>query len=116
MINIQNTVFVGANDGCYRYNGNGWERLDFPSKIFSVVSTAADAGKLYVMAELSWKANQEFKRTWGIFRSTDLGDSWEDITPTHAWQLDGNRPNIVLIAIGETLLAMEHGMVRSLDS
>ena len=116
LINIQNTVFVGANDGCYRYNGNGWERLKFPSKIFSVVSTAADAGKLYVMAELSWKANQEFKRTWGIFRSTDLGDSWIDITPTHAWQLDGNRPNIVLIAVGETLLAMEHGMVRSLDS
>ena len=116
LINIQNTVFVGANDGCYRYNGNDWERLEFPSKIFSVVSTAADAGKLYVMAELSWKVNQEFKRTWGIFRSTNLGDSWEDITPTHAWQLDGNRPNIVLIAIGETLLAMEHGMVRSLDS
>ncbi len=116
-INIQNTVFVGANDGCYRYNGNEWERLEFPSKVFSVVSTAADAGKLYVMAELNWwKADQEFKRTWGIFRSTDLGDSWVDITPTHAWQLDGDRPNLVLIAVGETLLAMEHGMVRSLDS
>ena len=116
LINIQNTVFIGADDGFYRYNGNDWERLELPSKIFSVVSTAADAGKLYVMAELSWRGNQDFKRTWGIFRSTDLGDSWKDITPTHAWQLDGDRPNIVLIAVGETLLAMEHGMVRSLDS
>ena len=115
-IEIQNTLFVGADDGCYRYIGDSWKRLEFPSKVHSVVTTTADAGKLYVMAELSWKVNQAVKRTWGIFRSTNLGDSWEDITPTHAWQLDGNRPNIVLIAVGETLLAMEHGMVRSLDS
>ena len=115
-IEIQNTLFVGADDGCYRYSGDGWKRLEFPSKIFSVVSTAADAGKLYVMVVLNSNVTQGLKRTWGIFRSTNLGDSWEDITPTHAWQLDGNRPNITLIAVGETLLAMEYGMVRSLDS
>ncbi len=115
-IEIQNTLFVGADDGCYRYSGDGWERLKFPIAINAVASITTDAGKLYVAARLGWKASKELKRTWGIFRSTDLGDSWKDITPANSWQLDGNPPNMVLIAVGETLLAMEHGMVRSMDS
>ena len=115
-IETQNTLFVGADDGCYRYSGDGWERLKFPIAIDDVASIATDAGKLYVAARLWWKTSKELKRTWGIFRSTDLGDSWKDITPANTWQLDGNPPNMVLIAVGETLLAMEHGMVRSMDS
>ena len=116
LIEIQNSLFAGTNTGCYRYNGDGWERLTFPIAIGEVASMATDAGKLYVAARLKWKTSQDLKRTWGIFRSTDLGDSWKDITPTNAWQLDGNPPNMVLTAVGETLLAMEHGMVRSMDS
>ncbi len=115
-IEIENTLFAGTNTGCYRYSGDGWERMKFPIAIDDVASIATDAGKLYVAARLKWKTSKELNRTWGIFRSTDLGDSWKDITPTNAWQLDGNPPNMVLIAVGETLLAMEHGMVRSMDS
>ena len=116
LIEIQNTLFAGTNTGYYRYSGDGWERLKFPFPIDAAVSTATDAGKLYVAAKLKWKVSQELNRTWGIFRSTDLGDSWKDVTPTNAWRLNGNPPNMVLIAVGETLIAMEHGIVRSLDS
>ena len=62
------------------------------------------------------KVDQELARDWWIFRSTDFGDSWKDITPTDAWpQNDGNPPYIRLAAAGKTLLAMERGMVRSTD-
>ena len=116
IVEIKNTLFAGTNNGCFRYRGDSWERLEFPIRIQEVVSTATGAGRFYVAARLGWKASKELNRTWGIFRSTDLGDSWKDITPANAWQLDGNPPNMVLIAVGETLLAMEHGMVRSMDS
>ena len=52
---------------------------------------------------------------WWIFRSTDLGNSWEDITPTNAWPIKGRAPWVKLVAVGETLLALEQGMVRSTD-
>ena len=114
-IETQNTFFAGTDNGCYRYSGNSWKRLEFPVPIQQVVSTASTDGKLYVVAEMGWDVSKELKRTWGIFRSTDLGDSWQDITPTNAWHLNGNHPNITLIAVSETLIAMEHGMVRSID-
>ncbi|MDE0634959.1 MAG: sigma-70 family RNA polymerase sigma factor [Candidatus Poribacteria bacterium] len=114
-IEIQNTLFAGTPNGCYRYSGDSWKRLEFPVPIQRVVSTASTDGKLYVVAGWGWAVSKELKRTWGIFRSTDLGDSWQDITPTNSWHLNGHPPNITLIAAGETLLAMEQGMVRSID-
>ncbi len=115
-IEIQNTLFAGTPNGCYRYSGDSWKRLEFPVPIQRVVSTASTDGKLYVVAGLGWAVSKELKRTWGIFRSTDLGDSWQDITPTNSWHLNGHPPNITLIAAGQTLLAMERGMLRSIDS
>ena len=114
-IETQNTFFAGTDNGCYRYSGDSWKRLEFPVPIIRTVSTATTKGKLYVVAELGWEVSHELKRNWGIFRSTDLGDSWKDITPTNAWHRYGHVPKITLIAVGETLIAMEQGMVRSID-
>ena len=44
-----------------------------------------------------------------------FGNSWIDITPTNAWPPKGLPPLIKLVAAGDTLLAMERGMVRSTD-
>ncbi|MDE0314355.1 MAG: sigma-70 family RNA polymerase sigma factor [Candidatus Poribacteria bacterium] len=115
LFEIQNTIFAGTNNGCYRYSGDGWKRLKFPVTIGDVISTAATDRKLYVAARLDSKVSQKLKRTWGIFRSTDLGDSWQDITPTNAWHINVDFLSIKLIAIGDTLLAMGQGMVRSID-
>ena len=85
-------------------------------------SVAAAEEKLYVVAEASddvldsGKVSQGQERGWWIFRSTDLGESWNDITPTNAWPVKGLPPRLQLFAVGETLLAMEHGMVSSPDS
>ncbi len=114
-IEIQNTLFAGTANGLFRYGGDRWERSKFPVRIQRVISATSTDGKLYVAAGLGWDVSKELKREWGIFRSTDLGDSWKDITPTNAWHLNGNTPHIKLVAAGDTLLAMEQGMVRSID-
>ena len=115
------SVFAGTENGIYRFEGGGWQRLEFPVPAKVIRSVAVAEGRLYVSVELGWdqidhqKAGREQQRMWWIFRSTDLGNSWEDITPTNAWPIKGRAPSIKLVAVGETLLALEQGMVRSTD-
>ena len=117
----QNTVFASSYTGLYRWN-TGWRRLELPvPEAIMITSVAATKDCLYVMASLGFnffddKAVREGRqRTWWIFRSTDLGNSWKDITPTNAWPVKGWPPDIQLVAAGETLLLMERGVVRSTD-
>ena len=118
-IETQNTLFALTHNGLYCLKGNIWVRLITPKTVGRVRSIAATEGKLYVYARWSSEASQELKRYWGIFRSNDFGNSWKDITPKNAWHntrhSNGFLPNIKLIAVGETLLAMAEGMVRSTD-
>ena len=116
-------VFAGTEDGLYRLEGGGWQRLKFPVPATVIRSVAVTEKRLYVSVELGWdqidlqKADREQQRTWWMFRSTDFGNSWEDITPTNAWPIKGRAPWIQLVAVGETLLASEMygGIVRSTD-
>ena len=119
IVNIQDTLFVGTNNGLYRLSADSWQRMEFPVSAGWVRSLAATENKLYVAAEMNDaepRAVSREQQAWWIFRSTDLGNSWDDITPTNAWAVKGWPPFITLIAAGDTLLAMEHGMVRSTDS
>ena len=119
---VQNTVFAGTDTGFYRWNADGWQRLQFPMFVGKIHSVAATAEKLYVVAELNQdvldprQGLKEAQRTWWLLRSTDLGNSWTDITPANAWSVKGSPALIKLVAVDETLLAMEQGMVRSTDS
>ena len=116
-------VFAGTEDGLYRLEGGGWQRLELPVPAKVIRAVAATEKRLYVSVELHWdqvdlrKADREEQRTWWMFRSSDFGNSWEDITPTNAWPVKGRAPWIQLVAVGETLLASEMygGMVRSTD-
>ena len=119
IVNIQDTLFVGTRDGFYRLSADSWQRVAFPVSVGRIRSVAATEEKLYVAAELSDadpRAVSRGQQAWWIFRSTDLGNSWRDITPTNAWPPKGRPPFVKLIAAGDTLLAMEQGMVRSTDS
>ena len=130
LVAIQNTVhlgslpvFAGTEGGLYRLEGGGWQCLEFPVPAKVIRSVAVAEKRLYVAVELDWdqidrqKAEREQQQTWWIFRSTDFGNSWEDITPTNAWPITGRAPWIQLVAVGETLLASEMygGIVRSTD-
>ncbi|MDE0401326.1 MAG: sigma-70 family RNA polymerase sigma factor [Candidatus Poribacteria bacterium] len=129
LVVIQNTVhlgtlpvFAGTEGGLYRLEGGGWQHLELPVPAKVIRSVAVAEKRLYVSVELDWdqidlqKADREQQRTWWMFRSTDFGNSWEDITPTNAWPIKGRPPWIQLVAVGETLLASEDGgIVRSTD-
>ena len=119
---IQDTLFAGTLNGLYRLEDNNWQRVKLPVPVGAILSIATTEGKIYVAAGFSKDvtSSQEVRqgqaRGWWLFRSMDLGNSWDDITPTNAWQVMGLPPKIKLVAAGETLLAMERGMVRSTDS
>ncbi len=127
-VKIQNTLFAGTRTGLYRLNTDNWQRLQFPvSEAETIQSVAATQEKLYVAAQLDWRKlsrddrqqiSEGQRRSWWIFRSTDKGDSWTDITPTDAWTILGYPPHIILIAKETVLLAigMSDGVVvRSID-
>ncbi len=120
IVNIQDTLFAGTGNGLYRLSADRWQRVEFPVSVGRIRSAAATEEKLYVVAEMTdtdpRKVSRGLQRAWSIFRSTDLGSSWDDITPTKAWPVKGWPPFIKLIAAGDTLLAMERGMVHSTDS
>ena len=91
---LDNVVFVGTNRGLYRITTENWEKLPFygPEFINSLIVTE---NKLYVIAgsDLTRHADslneslaldhsvQVLTFPPRIFRSTDLGDTWVDISP-----------------------------------
>ena len=115
---VQGKVFVSTGAELYRWNSGSWQRLEFPIlKTFTSITATKD--RLYVTAvnyNFDPDKAAEGERGWWIFRSNDLGNSWKDITPTHVWkERVGWLMGINLYAAGETLIAMEQGMVRSTD-
>ena len=109
LVKVQNTLFAWAGTALYRLSLDSWELLKIPGHgAARLISVASTKNKLYVAVIQV--------HGWQIFRSTDLGNSWADITPTNAWPKDGQKPKLTLVAAGETLLAMEQGMVRSTDA
>ena len=123
LIKIQDTLFVQTYNQLYRLDGDKWQSLKFPVPVRRLMSVTGSEDKLYVAIFFNWEAanvdikkmEQSLVRGWWIYRSTDLGNSWKDITPTNAWNIKGWPPYPKLIAAGETLLVMERGMVRSTD-
>ena len=142
---LDNSVFVGTNQGLYRVTTGVWERLPFygPQFINSLITTE---GKLYAVAgpdftrsafaqayqsyDFSVKVLQTPPR---IFRSTDLGDTWVDISPVigknergELWMEipptdDGFRlqifSGIQVAAVGERLVVMgTRVLLQSSDS
>ena len=109
LVKIQNTLFVETYNTLYRLDDDGLNSLEFPVSVRSIISVAGTDEQLYVAV------TSKSERSWWIFRSSDLGNTWIDITPTNAWSIKGQPPYVKLIASEDTLLVMEQGMVRSTD-
>ena len=132
---LGNSVFVGTNQGLYRVTTGVWERLPFygPQFINSLIVTESS---LYVIAGIDFtRAANLFEESHKldhsvemlklppkIFRSTDFGNTWVDISPIMGRPVDGRvwmglPPTdsgfrlqtfcgIQLVAVGEMLAVM----------
>ena len=128
---LQGTLFVTTTTKprLYRLDVDGWQRLRFSVPEAELVGAfAGTEDTLYAKVALDWdkvdgpalrQMSRGQKRSWWIFRSTDKGDSWTDITPTNAWPIMGHDPDVELAAVGKTLLVVgrsDGGVVRSTNN
>lgn len=126
------TLFAGTSLGIYRFKTGTWEHLQLPVDNTVVVrSLAVSEDTIYVAVEVNimegdGTPDENYhnlcdisKDSWWVFRSTDAGDSWTDVTPTDARNLIMKTlPSIKLVASGKTVLLIggEEGVVaRSTD-
>ena len=128
---IGKTVFAATNRGFYRLNSDTWKKLPIKTRnaFDAFDSVAVSENDLYVavspdyarmkspeVMEQYGKSIMGGKIHWAIFHSSDLGDTWTDITPKNvSFSMQGAR-DIKLIVAGETLLALNAGNgIRSRD-
>ena len=94
---VENTVFIGTNRGLYRLHSKTWVKLPITTKAIHSLSVSGNSlyvgtgrdpsqletaeGRQAYLEELTSDIHSD-ARTWEVFYSTDLGDSWVDITPT----------------------------------
>ena len=134
LVSIRNILIAnnsgGSFTGLYRFIDNKWEHLQLPVPVGvgSIRSVVATENNLYVMVvarsssvdeKMKRQNHQKQERSWWIFRSTDMGDSWTDITPTDAWSLVGSPPLLTLVAVKDTVLVIgkhDVSVARSIDS
>ena len=127
---LQGTLFATTttHPRLYRLDADSWQLLRFPvPEAERVGAFAGTENTLYAKAALDWdkvdgpalrQMSRGQKRSWWLFRSTDKGESWTDITPTNAWPIMGHAPNVVLAAVGQTILVIgsnDGAVVRSVD-
>ena len=84
---IENTVFVGTDNGLYRHNSGGWEQLPVEESE-NIRALASAEHRLYVAVGEEFKSKNLSisisisPTSYGsllLYRSTDLGDSWQAI-------------------------------------
>ena len=116
---VENTVFIGTNRGLYRLHSETWVKLPVTTKMIHSLSvsgnnlyigTGRDLSQLEApegmqahMDEVMRNINSDV-RTWEVFYSTDLGDSWTDITPT-------SKSPMMKISSGVKVLAAEQSIL-----
>ena len=136
---IENVVFAGTNDGLYRLNSDVWERLPvesfkttrrnkyiweqkFVESFNAIHSLVTSENSLYVGMGgdiITQKSSERIGSNSGpgwIFRSTDLGESWIEITPKSESLIFWAPYGVRLLVAGDTLLAQGTDWFRSTDS
>ena len=116
---LENTVFIGTNKGLYRLHSETWVKLPITTKMVHSLSVSGnnlyvgtgrdlsqletDEGKQAHLEELMSSINSD-ARKWEVFYSSDLGDSWTDITPT-------SKSHMMKIASGAKVLAAQKSIL-----
>ena len=126
---IENTVFVGTNHGLYRSRSGMWEKsaVDTTKAIHSLavsgsslyVGTGPDPARLKTPAGMGAYLGEVMRSNnasgWEVFYSTDLGNTWTEITPPRTSFIAKISPGVKIMAAGETLLVLGITTFRSTD-
>ena len=129
---VENTVFIGTNQGLYRLHSGTWEKLpmDTTKAIHALsvsgktlyVGTGQDTSQLETpegrqayLDKLMSNLHSDVIRTWEVFRSTDLGESWTDITPRNKSIKMKIPSDAEVFAAGNTVLVSGVINLRSTD-
>lgn len=128
---VENTVFVGTNRGLYRFHSQTWEKLPIDTTK-AIVSLSVSESNLYVgtgadisqldspegmkahIEELMGNINSN-TRSWEVFHSIDLGNSWTDITPTSKSPMMRAASSVKVLAAGDAVLVLGMISFRSTD-
>ena len=102
---IDNTLFVGTNQGLFQLTDD-WEKLSVPTSQ-GIKSLAVAGDRLYVgttNVNLSQQPGAGRNLYTSVFYSTDLGDSWTDITPDTDKHLQKIIAAVEVVPVGGTLM------------
>ena len=111
---VENMLFVGTSEGLFRLTDN-WKKLPVPTaqEIFSL---ALVGNRLYVGTFTGTQDVPDWSPHAAVFSSTDLGDSWTDITPNEhpvklitASRVVPAGDTLMLIGPGGVLLSYDFG-------
>ena len=144
-VTLDNILFVGTNRGLYRITMGVWERLPTYGVQF-INSLIATKDNFYVIAGTDFTRSASlFEEAHGldqsvevlkfpprIFRSTDLGNTWSDISSIKGRPTDGRLwmelppaygdfrlqmfSGIQLVAVGKTVVVMGTGILLRSDN
>ena len=109
---IENALFLGTKQGLYRLNSGVWEKLPV-AQSQSIGSLAVAGDRIYFSA-----GRRKDQKSGSLFVSYDFGGTWTDITPTDLGGLMSPLTigSVKLVAVGETVLALGAGVLRSEDA
>ena len=110
---IDNTLFMGTSWGLFRFT-DAWEKLPVQT-LDGIKSLAATEDSLYVGTTRApgppGPGAPGMPPRSAVFSSTDLGDSWTDITPISRGHVMGT---VEVVTAGNTLILAGYGL-RSQD-
>ena len=128
---VENTLFVGTDSGLYRRNSQGWDELSI-GKAENIRALTSAEHQLY--AVVGEEVTNQFvsqvmsamtarKATLALYRSIDLGDSWQAINPDKVLPVQTSgvtfgtigvqdtkpKSTINIMAVGDSILVLDSG-------
>ena len=99
---VDNTLFVGTSQGLFRFI-NQWEKLPVPTS-HGIESLAFDGSRFYIGTVVGPSSAPDWNPYAAVFYSTDLGDSWINITPDVNLYASKILYAVEVVAVGDTLM------------
>ena len=126
---IGDTVFAGTNRGLYRFDSDAWEQLPVAASevvhslvVFENNLYVVTGNDLFTLKLLESRLRDEGRIIRGhnassnrVYYSTDLGESWTEITPRNNSPFVRTPTGMKLVVARETLLLLGVTELRSRD-